>query len=145
MSHKLCYTFILFLVVLIIVKALNLLVVDNINHKNSSHRVSYWMRCKADRICGTQWMKTRISWVKLVQVQPTPHKGRLQKKSRTWNIVPTGGGGGPTPWNECPNLLKWYEPKIEPNLLGNPESPNLKKSSQNIHLRMSQVQRGGRG
>ena len=73
-------------------------------------------------------------------------KGRLQKKKVT-NLghCPNRGGGGPTPWIECPNLLKWYEPKIEPNLLGNPESPNLRKSSQNFHLRMSQVQRGVEG
>ena len=38
-----------------------------------------------------------------------------KKKSRTWDIVPTGGEGGPTPQNECPNLLKCFDTKIELN------------------------------
>ena len=42
-------------------------------------------------------------------------EGFKKKKSQTWDIVPTGGGVGPKPKIECPNLLKCFDTKIELN------------------------------
>ena len=73
-------------------------------------------------------------------------KGRpQQKKAQTWDIVPTGGGGGPTPQIECPNLLKCFDTKIELNWSVSPNSTNLKKTVNKISLKDVPSSEGGGG